>query len=66
MPHYSYLCQDYYYWKDEVLAIIDLVDIDRRERRTNEAKVYGNSEAYLSTTFKEDVIEMLKEKSEKA
>jgi c-di-GMP-related signal transduction protein len=60
MPHYSYLIQDYYYYQKELLQLIDIVEIDRMERRANEKRLHPKREPYLKTTFKEDLIKLLK------
>lgn len=46
MPHYSYVYMDYYYYKDEMLKLIDEVK-DEREQLRKENKII--------TTFAEDL-----------
>lgn len=62
MPHYSYIVQDYYYYKKELVTLIDVVDIDRQMRLREEAIIHKKNDVYLSTTFKEDLLKLLNEK----
>jgi len=62
MPNYSYIVGDHYIYKKELIALIDLVDIDRRERRAEEQRIWNKKEVYLSTTFKEDLIKLIEGK----
>jgi len=63
MPHYSYLVGDYYFYQKELMACIDIVEVDRRMRRgEGEARQKVKQEVYLATTFREDLLKMLKEK----
>ena len=40
MPHYSFIVQDYYYYKKELVTLIDVVDIDRQMRLREEAIIH--------------------------
>ena len=62
MPHYSYLVGDYYFYQKELMACIDIVDIDRRERRAEEKRLQPYREPYLNSTYREDLLKLLKEK----
>ena len=62
MPNYSYIVGDHYIYKKELIALIDLVDIDKRERRAEEQRIWNKKEVYLSTTFKEDLIKLIEGK----
>jgi len=62
MPNYSYIVGDHYIYKKELIALIDLVDIDRRERIAEEQRIWNKKEVYLSTTFKEDLIKLIEGK----
>ena len=57
--HYSYIVGSHYYYKKEILAIIDRVDIQRRMARTVQAQLKPGKEPTLTTTFKEDLLKFL-------
>ena len=54
--HYSYLFRNNYLYLEEILELINLVDIERRMKRDEQP---GEK---LSTTFKEDLENKLREK----
>lgn len=46
MPHYSYIYQDYYYYRDDIMELIDEVAKEREELRPTKR---------LMTSFPEDL-----------
>mgnify|MGYP003660165599 FL=1 len=54
MSNYSYVYGDHYYYLEELIELINLVDIERRTKRDE------NPGQTLKTNFKEDLVEKLK------
>tara|TARA_R110000765_G_C18657706_1_gene576408 strand:+ start:236 stop:379 length:144 start_codon:yes stop_codon:yes gene_type:complete len=45
-----------------MLELIDEVDVDRRIRRSEEERIHKTQEVYLNSTFREDLLKLMKEK----
>jgi len=59
---YSYINGDHYIFYKHMLELIDEVDVDRRIRRSEEERIHKTHEVYLNSTFREDLIKLMKEK----
>jgi hypothetical protein len=55
--HYSYIIRDHYYYIDEIIELMNLVDIERRMKRD---ELPGEK---LPTTFKEDLEKKMREQT---
>jgi len=55
--HYSYIVRDHYYYIDEIVELMNLVDIERRMKRD---ELPGEK---LPTTFKEDLEKKMREQT---
>ena len=55
--HYSYIVRDHYYYIDEIIELMNLVDIQRRMKRD---ELPGEK---LPTTFKEDLEKIMRQQT---
>ena len=55
--HYSYIVRDHYYYIDEIIELMNLVDIERRMKRD---ELPGEK---LATTFKEDLEKKMRQQT---
>jgi hypothetical protein len=46
MPHYSYIYQDFYYYREDMIEIVNLIELQREELR---------GKRLLCTSFAEDL-----------